>query len=109
MGLQHAVTLEVHISLDHMRVLGGLTRAEYRGKAHIATFEQLAPLRTSASDEDVLERRTHFAPTAHVPLLGEAWIVLQFQLLQQQRVELRLQRAQGNVVAIGATVSGVEM
>ncbi|MNR46108.1 hypothetical protein D3C85_1650350 [compost metagenome] len=73
-----------------MAMLRRFTRAQYRRKANIRAFKQLAPVLAWLAGKNPGKRSTQFFPAVHVPLFGETRVFRKAQLLQQQRVELRL-------------------
>src|SRR5690606_15438654 len=86
-----------------VRVLRRLVEIQYGREAHIAALEERAPLVAAARSDDFLQPFAVLGPTPRIelpPLL----CVLDAELLQQQRVELRLYRAQRDELAIRTSV-----
>ncbi|MNF86188.1 hypothetical protein D3C84_686160 [compost metagenome] len=107
-GLQQVVTRKVGVAGNQVRVFGRLKRRENRREAHIRALHQRAPLSASTAGEQLGEMPVLLGPEAAVPLVGETRFTLQTQLVQQQRVELRLDRPQGDECPIGAAIGGIE-
>ncbi|MNP65043.1 hypothetical protein D3C76_1606010 [compost metagenome] len=89
-------------------MFGSLVRRQHRREANVRAFHQFAPLGAGTAGEQLGEMLMLLGPTAAIPLAGEARITLQAELLQQQRVELRLDRTQADKPAIGTTVGGIK-
>ncbi|MNN54494.1 hypothetical protein D3C81_1693140 [compost metagenome] len=90
-------------------MLRGFTWAQHRCKAHIAALEQVTPVGAWLAGKCLGQQPAQFVPTFHIPLLGEARIILQAEFLQQQRVELWLHRAQRDVLVVGTAISRIEV
>ncbi|MCY1361311.1 hypothetical protein D9M69_479720 [compost metagenome] len=90
-----------------MRVRRCLAEIQHRGEAGIAALEQLRPLVTTAGEEQRFQLVAQHRPFRLRPLVLEGRIVDPAQR-QQQLVELWLDGADGDELAVGAGVAAVE-
>ena len=106
-GLHHAGHLDEGAARPGMRVLRRLLDRQHRREAGVAAFEQGAPFVTRLAAQDGGHRRAHLGPQlALVLALHEARV--QADALRHLGKELRLQRADGHVAAVGRLVGVVE-
>ncbi|MNS96808.1 hypothetical protein D3C72_1311230 [compost metagenome] len=92
-----------------MGMRGGLRRAQYRRKARVRAFQPAAPAFAGVGGEDLGQMLVEFRPRLPLPLPGKPGVAGQPQRLYQQGVELRLDGAHGDELAIRAAIGGVEV
>ncbi len=80
---------------------GASASAEHRGRARLLAFEQRGPLVARAGGEHLGEALLELGPARLVPLRERVGV--QLQQPQQLGVELRLERADGDVPAVAAS------
>src|SRR5271166_3022963 len=86
---------------------GRFGKGKRRSEAGVAAFEQRAPIRARPAQKQVAEARLQRRPLIRLVLrlridAGKS------ELVEEQRVELRLERADRHVAAIGAEIGVVE-
>src|SRR5690606_33426081 len=91
-----------------VRVRSGFFEVEHRRKTHISPFQQLAPFFSGPAGKTGLELRTQGRPLGTLPLLFECF-VLYIAELQQLFVKRRFNGTDGNVLAVRAGITAVEM
>ena len=106
--LRHAVALDEDLSRGHVRMLRRFRHGQDRREADVGAFHDLAPVLARLALEHLcqllLQRRPGLAVHLRVEIgVGEAGV------LAQQRVELRLDRADRDEIAAGAFIDAVEM
>ena len=84
-----------------------LGEGQRRRETDVAAFEQRAPFRARPAHEEFAEASLQRRPFAHVVLrlridVGKA------ELFEEQRIELRFERADRHVAAVGAEIGVVE-
>ena len=82
---------------------GCLGHRQHRGEAHVGAVEQRAPLVACPRDEQLGEALLQTRPRRPIHLGGELLVAIEAQSLQQLGVELRLDRTDRDVLAIGCT------
>ena len=108
-GLQCALGLGVHATRLQVGVVQRCFGAEHGRKARICAFQQGLPVGLGVLQKQRRQAGAALGPGAAVPLVaGEVWVALQAQPLQQQLVELRLNRPNDDVLPIRADIGVVE-
>ena len=109
-GRDHAVELGERAARGQLRVPRRLGHGEDRGDARVRSEENLCPVFLRALREPGGEPLPQFRPPVAVMLAGQVvrHPVRCEQQLDQPRVELRLERADRHVTAVGRLVDVVE-
>ena len=108
-GCVSAVDLDERRPGDVVRVVGGLAHREHRGEAHVGVLHQRAPLVAGLGGEHVGDPGLQRRPATLVHLPGELLVAIEAGDAHQLGVELRLDRADRDVLAVGAAVDVVEV
>ncbi|KAF5289622.1 hypothetical protein FQR65_LT20784 [Abscondita terminalis] len=106
-GLQHAAGFGEGGARAVVGMLRGLVPVEHGREAGVAAFEQLAPLVTRAGAEHVGQAQLEQGPARGIHLAVEQRI-LDAAALAQFGIELGLDGADGDVLAVGAGIGVVE-
>ena len=88
---------------------GSLVPIEHRRDTGVRAFQQDAPLIARASAEKIGQPHLQTRPPAPVGLVIEIGIVRESHDAPKLRIELRLDRPDGDELAIGAGIGIVEM
>ena len=104
----HAVGLDEAGARAVLRMVRGLFEIEHRGEAGVAAFEQRAPFVARLAGDDRRQPGPQRRPLGAVPLPLE-FRVVDAAAFQQQAVELRLDRADRHIFAVGAGIAAVEV
>src|ERR1700694_331008 len=96
-GLRHASHVEERVAGNVVRVTRRLDRVEHRCEARVGVFEERAPFVARLGEEQRGQPFLLHRPATCVPGLRELGIVGQPELLQETRIELRLDRADSDV------------
>ncbi|CAN5857299.1 hypothetical protein BH24ACT6_BH24ACT6_10300 [soil metagenome] len=107
--LGYAVDLDECLAGDVVGVHGGLCHLQHGGEADVAALHQIAPLLTGLRGEHLAETFLQRRPSLGVHLRCELLVVGESGARQQLGVELRLDRPDRHVVAVGAAVHVVEV
>src|SRR5580693_3541961 len=91
----------------HVRMSCRLDEAQHWGEASVAALEQRAPMCARLAQEQGAQPRFQRRPSGAVVLRLRV-DVRKAELIEQHRVELRLERANGNKLSVGAGVDVVE-
>src|SRR4029077_8542933 len=91
----------------HVRMSRGLGEAQHWCEASVAALEQRAPICARLAQEQGAQPRFQRWPSGAVVLLLRV-DVRKSELIKQHRVKLRLERANGDILSIGASVDVVE-
>lgn len=105
--LHHTFDLDEGAARLHVRMPGRFGKGRHRRKADIGIFEQVAPLLPCARLEALRDLHLGLRPGATVVLAAER-LGIEVQLLQQQCIEARFDRANRNSSAVLAFVDLVE-
>ena len=87
-----------------MRMLKRFRKIKYRCKTDIGAFKLLAPLSTGFCGKNLHHGRLTRRPLGLVPLVGKYRILGELEPLQEQAVELGLERTNCDVLTISAEV-----
>ena len=90
-----------------VRIHGGFIHIENRCDAGVTSFKHGAPLGTRPLDEGVGQQLAQVRPLLRIPAPGEG-LRREFQLVDQQVVELRFDRPDGQPLSIGASIGAVK-
>ena len=99
--------LDERAALDVVRVPRRLVHAEHRGEADVGVLHDRAPLVAGAPAEQLGEPLLQLGPQGTVVLACELLVALEPGEPQELGVELRLDRADRHVLAVGALVDVV--
>lgn len=103
-GLEHAVVAQIDFAGPHMLMVRRLVRRKHRRKAGVGGFKQGAPLVAAPRRKKRGEAPLLLGPGLAVLLLGERGIGGQAEPVAQFTIEFRLDRADRDMPAIGATI-----
>src|SRR3954451_932500 len=107
-GLREALDVDIGVARLGMRMLRGLLHGEHRREADVGALHDRAPFVARLGLEDAVEPALELGPRIAVVLRRQV-LALEPGLLQQQVVELRLDRADRDVLAVLGLVGAVEM
>src|ERR1700722_1475283 len=91
----------------HVRMSGRLDKAQHWGEASVTALEQRAPMRARLAQEQGAQPGFQRRPGGAVVLRLRVY-VRKAELIEQHRVELRLKRANGDILSVGAGEDVVE-
>src|SRR6202042_889552 len=91
----------------HVRMSRRLDEAQHWGEAGVAALEQRAPMCAWLAQEQGAQPRFQRRPSGAVVLRLRV-DVRKTELIEQHRVELRLERANGGILSAGTGEDGVE-
>src|SRR5438046_2198112 len=106
--LRNAVDLDKAVAVTVVRVVDGFRHAQDRREADVGLLHDLGPFGAGLALEDALEALLHLRPMRAVGLRRQVF-AFEAGVLQQERIELRLDRADRDIFAVLCLVHLVVM
>lgn len=108
-GLCEAGHIDIGVACLGVGVVWRFLHREDRCEADVGAFHDLAPFVACPGLEDGAQPLLELAPGLAVHLRRQRQLVLQARLLEQQRVELRLDRADADMLAVLRLIGAIEV
>src|SRR6266545_1756331 len=104
---RHTVDCIEYLARRHMRVRRCLAQGQHRRETRVTSFEQVAPFAARTLRERLLQNLPQARPRFGIQSILERFLI-ETQASDQNLVELRFERADRDVFAVGAAIRRVE-